>query len=137
MAASAALTVETVATKPFEGQKPGTSGLRKRTKVFMQEHYLENFIQSTFSSLPQDELAGSTLVLGGDGRYHNKEAIQTIVAMALANGVSRVWVGKDGLLSTPAVSAIIREREGGVAYGGVSFCFPSFPFPSLLPQPID
>merc|ERR1740129_1773514 len=104
---------------PFEGQKPGTSGLRKRTSVFMQPSYLENFIQSLFDSLPQDELRGSTLVVSGDGRYHNLVAIQTIIKMAAARGVSRIWVGRDGLLSTPAVSCVIREREGGIAYGGI------------------
>jgi len=111
--------VTTVPSTPFEGQKPGTSGLRKRTSVFMQPSYLENFIQSLFDSLPQDELRGSTLVVSGDGRYHNLVAIQTIIKMAAARGVSRIWVGRDGLLSTPAVSCVIREREGGIAYGGI------------------
>lgn len=108
-----------VATTPFEGQKPGTSGLRKKTTVFQQPHYLENFVQSIFNALPSDELRGCTLVVSGDGRYHNRQAIQTICRMAAANGVARVWVGQDGLLSTPAASAVIREREGGTAYGGI------------------
>lgn len=108
-----------VPTEPFEGQKPGTSGLRKKTKVFVQPHYLENFVQSIFDSLPQEELRGSTLVVSGDGRYHNAVAIQTICKMAAANGVARVWVGVGGLLSTPSASAVIREREGGAAYGGI------------------
>ena len=115
--ASAAVTV--VPTEPIEGQKPGTSGLRKKTKVFQGEKYLENFVQSLFDSLPAGELAGTTLVVSGDGRYHNAAAIQTICRMAAANGVARVWVGRGGLLSTPAASAIIREREGGAAYGGI------------------
>ena len=114
-----AVEVTEVPTTPFDGQKPGTSGLRKKTVVFQQPHYLENFVQSIFDALPADELRGSTLVVSGDGRYHNRQAIQTICRMAAANGVSRVWVGRDGLLSTPAASAVIREREGGVAYGGI------------------
>jgi len=114
-----AVEVTEVPTTPFEGQKPGTSGLRKKTVVFQQPHYLENFVQSIFDALPADELRGCTLVVSGDGRYYNQQAIQTICRMAAANGVSRVWVGRDGLLSTPAASAVIREREGGVAYGGI------------------
>eukprot|EP00884_Botryococcus_braunii_P020827 jgi/Botrbrau1/7428/Bobra.0083s0001.1 len=109
---------QTVETKPFEGQKPGTSGLRKKVKVFAEEHYLANFVQSVFDALPETELAGSTIVVSGDGRYYSKEAIQIIVRMAAANGVGTVWVGKDGLMSTPAVSAVIRNRQGGKAYGG-------------------
>eukprot|EP00744_Colponema_vietnamica_P003892 GILI01005900.1.p2 GENE.GILI01005900.1~~GILI01005900.1.p2 ORF type:complete len:570 (-),score=236.87 GILI01005900.1:144-1853(-) len=108
-----------VPTTPFEGQKPGTSGLRKKVTVFKNGHYLHNFVQSIFNVLPANELAGSTLVVSGDGRYYNKEAIQIIIKMAAANGVGRIWVGKDGLLSTPAVSCVIREREDGVAYGGI------------------
>lgn len=111
--------VTSVPTSPFEGQKPGTSGLRKKTRVFQEPHYLENFVQSLFDSLPPSELSGSTLVVSGDGRFHNRQAIQTICRLAAANGVARVWVGVDGLLSTPAASAVIREREGGVAYGGI------------------
>ncbi|KAL1524892.1 hypothetical protein AB1Y20_019771 [Prymnesium parvum] len=113
------LIVSAVPTKPFEGQKPGTSGLRKKTKVFQQEHYLENFVQSLFDSLPPEELLGSTIVVSGDGRYHNAHAIHTICQLAAANGVGRVWIGVGGLLSTPAASAVIREREGGVAFGGI------------------
>ena len=100
--------VHTVATRPFEGQKPGTSGLRKKVTVFQQPGYLENFVQSVFDCVP--ELRGGTLVLGGDGRYHNDRAIQTIVRLAAANGVAQVIVGRDGLLSTPAVSELIRSR---------------------------
>eukprot|EP00245_Coleochaete_scutata_P001333 TRINITY_DN11640_c0_g1_i1.p1 TRINITY_DN11640_c0_g1~~TRINITY_DN11640_c0_g1_i1.p1 ORF type:complete len:583 (-),score=143.53 TRINITY_DN11640_c0_g1_i1:592-2340(-) len=112
--------VATVATTPFEGQKPGTSGLRKKVKVFQQPNYLHNFVQASFNALPSESVQGSTLVVSGDGRYFSKDAIQIIVKIAAANGVKRVWVGQDGLLSTPAVSAIIRERvtpEGGKAYG--------------------
>lgn len=104
----------TVATKPISGQKPGTSGLRKKTKVFMEPHYLENFVQSIFNAI--DGVAQKTLVIGGDGRYFNAKAIQTIVKMAAANGVTRLIVGQDGLLSTPAASHLIRSHhaDGGI-----------------------
>jgi phosphoglucomutase len=104
----------TIATSPFNDQKPGTSGLRKRVTTFQQPHYLENFVQSIFDSIsaPKD----ATLVLGGDGRYHNKEAIQIILKMAAANGFGRVLVGKDGILSTPAASCVIRKYK---TYGGI------------------
>eukprot|EP01041_Mallomonas_annulata_P007567 gene7567-15514_t len=98
---------------PFNDQKPGTSGLRKKTKAFMTGSYLHNFVQSTFNALlssPGTELSDGALVVGGDGRYYNDVAIQVIIKMAIANGVRRVVVGQNGLLSTPAVSAIIRER---------------------------
>lgn len=106
--------IHTIATEPFEGQRPGTSGLRKRVKVFQQQHYLENFVQSVFDSI--GDFQGETLVVGGDGRYHNLQAIQTILKMAAANGFSRVLVGQDGILSTPAASNIIRKYK---AYGGL------------------
>jgi len=101
-----------VKTAPIEGQKPGTSGLRKKTKEFMREHYLENFVQSSFDAIKATgtNISEGTLLIGGDGRYFNDKAIQTIINMGAANGVKRFWIGKDGLLSTPAVSAIIRER---------------------------
>jgi len=107
------MTIQTVATTPIEGQKPGTSGLRKKTRVFMQPGYLENFVQSVFDAI--DGGAGKTLVVGGDGRYHNRAAIQTILKMAAANGAMRVIVGRNGLLSTPAASHLIRlnETDGG------------------------
>jgi len=106
--------VKTVPTRPIEGQLPGTSGLRKKVAVFQQPGYLENFVQSVFDVLPG--LQGCTLVLGGDGRFHNDRAIQTILRMAAANGVARVIVGRGGLLSTPAASELIRSRG---AYGGL------------------
>ncbi len=108
------MTIQTVPTRPFAGQRPGTSGLRKKVSVFEQAHYLENFVQSLFDILP--ERAGCTLVLGGDGRYLNRAAIQTILRMAAANDVSQVLVGQGGILSTPAVSAVIRKHG---AYGGI------------------
>ena len=95
-------------TVPFDDQRPGTSGLRKAVSVFRQANYLENFIQSAFDCLPG--LEGATLVIGGDGRYYNSAAIQTILQMAAANGVSRAVVGRDGILSTPAASNLIRKR---------------------------
>jgi len=104
---------ETVPCKPFEGQNPGTSGLRKKTRIFMQPGYLESFVQATFNAI--GGVSGKTFVIGGDGRFFNAEAIQTILKMAAANGVARTIVGKDGLLSTPAVSHLIRlnETDGG------------------------
>ena len=103
-----------VATKPFAGQKPGTSGLRKKVKVFSQPGYLENFVQCIFDSLEGQQ--GATLVLGGDGRFFNDVAIQVILRMAAAAGFGRVLVGRDGILSTPAASAVIRKRG---AFGGI------------------
>ncbi|XP_034686946.1 phosphoglucomutase, cytoplasmic [Vitis riparia] len=104
--------VSRVTTSPFDGQKPGTSGLRKKVKVFKQQNYLHNFVQASFNALSQDKIRGMTLVVSGDGRYFSKDAIQIIIKMAAANGVRSVWVGQKGLLSTPAVSAVIRERVG-------------------------
>jgi len=105
---------ETVTTTPFDDQKPGTSGLRKKVRVFQQPHYLENFVQAIFDT--QGDLAQGTLVVGGDGRYHNREAIQVILRMAAANGVARALVGLGGILSTPAVSLLIRKHK---AQGGI------------------
>jgi len=106
--------IHTIATEPFEGQRPGTSGLRKKVRVFQQAHYLENFVQSVFDSI--GDFQGETLVVGGDGRFYNLEAIQIILKMAAANGFSRVLVGQNGILSTPAASNIIRKYN---AYGGL------------------
>uniref|UniRef100_A0A6N2KRM8 phosphoglucomutase (alpha-D-glucose-1,6-bisphosphate-dependent) n=1 Tax=Salix viminalis TaxID=40686 RepID=A0A6N2KRM8_SALVM len=104
--------VSRVETTPFGDQKPGTSGLRKKVKVFKQPNYLHNFVQATFNALTPPKVRGATLVVSGDGRYFSKDAIQIIAKMAAGNGVRRVWVGQNGLLSTPAVSAAIRERVG-------------------------
>lgn len=106
--------VTTVQTQPIEGQKPGTSGLRKKTRVFMQPHYLENYVQSVFTGA--GGVAGKTLVLGGDGRYFNDRACQVVMRMAAAGGAARVIVGQNGILSTPAASNLIRKRgaDGGV-----------------------
>ena len=106
--------VRIVPTTPFEGQKPGTSGLRKKTAVFMEAGYLENFVQSVFDAA--GGLDGKTLTVGGDGRYFNERAIRIILRMAAANGAARVLVGRDGLLSTPAASAVIRKcrTDGGL-----------------------
>ncbi|UCE90004.1 MAG: alpha-D-glucose phosphate-specific phosphoglucomutase [Pseudomonadota bacterium] len=108
------MSIQTVQTSPFADQKPGTSGLRKKVTVFEQANYLENFVQSIFDSVAT--LAGATLVLGGDGRYYNRTAIQTILRIAAANGTARVLVGRGGLLSTPAASALIRKHS---AAGGI------------------
>ncbi len=105
---------QTVVTHTFDGQRPGTSGLRKKVTVFQQPGYLENFVQSIFDVL--GVCSGQTLVLGGDGRFYNDAASQTILKMAAANGFAKVLVGRDGLLSTPAVSCIIRKygANGGI-----------------------
>lgn len=108
------MTIQTVSTQPFEGQKPGTSGLRKKVPTFQQSHYLQNFIQAIFDTL--EDRRGQTLVLGGDGRYFNREAIQIILKMAAANGFGRVLVGRGGILSTPAASCVIRGHR---ALGGI------------------
>lgn len=106
--------IRTVATKPYDDQKPGTSGLRKKVPVFSQEHYAENFIQSIFDALEgyKDQL----LVIGGDGRYYNREVIQKAIRIAVANGFGRIMVGQGGILSTPAASNIIRKYK---AFGGI------------------
>ncbi len=103
----------TVTTAPIAGQKPGTSGLRKKTPVFMGRHYLENFVQSIFDVVG---CAGKTFVLGGDGRYFNDRAAQVILRMAAANGAARVIVGQGAILSTPAASHLIRlnQTDGGI-----------------------
>lgn len=110
----AQLPVRTVQTTPFDDQRPGTSGLRRKVAVFGQPHYLENFVQSVFDTLALP--SGSTLVLGGDGRYFNRAALQVVLRMAAANGIGRMLVGQDGLLSTPAASCVIRKRHsaGGI-----------------------
>jgi phosphoglucomutase len=108
------MNARTVATQAIAGQRPGTSGLRKKVTVFQQAPYLENFVQSIFDSLEGFE--GQTLVLGGDGRFFNDTAIQTIIRMAAANGFGRVLVGQHGILSTPAASCVIRKHA---AFGGI------------------
>lgn len=108
------MNIKIVPTTPFEGQRPGTSGLRKKVTVFEQPRYLENFVQSVFNSL--EDFHGKTLVVGGDGRYFNRKAIQTIIKMAVANGFGELMIGKGGLLSTPATSCIIRKYQ---AFGGL------------------
>ena len=107
------MSIKTVATKPIAGQKPGTSGLRKKTPVFMGPHYLENFVQSIFDVVG---VRGKTFVLGGDGRYFNDRAAQVILRMAAANGAARVIVGQGAILSTPAASHLIRlnQTDGGI-----------------------
>lgn len=108
------LDIKTVATEPFQDQKPGTSGLRKSVRDFQKPHYLENFVQAIFESTGDHR--GKTLVLGGDGRYFNREAIQIILKIAAANGVGTVKVGQGGILSTPATSCVIRKYK---AHGGI------------------
>ncbi len=108
------MSVETIATQPFQDQKPGTSGLRKKVKVFQKPHYLENFVQSVFDT--QRDCAEAPLVVGGDGRYYNRQAIQIILRIAAANGCLRVLLGRGGIFSTPAVSHLIRKHQ---ARGGL------------------
>jgi len=108
------MSVNIVATRPFDDQKPGTSGLRKKVKAFQQAGYLENFVQSTFDSV--NDFSGQTLVVGGDGRYYNRHAIQIILKMAAVNGFGKALVGQGGILSTPAASHIIRKYK---AFGGL------------------
>ena len=103
-----------VTTTPFPDQKPGTSGLRKKVPVFRQPNYVENFVQAILDSIPDRE--GATLVIGGDGRFFNREVVQIAIKMAAANGIGRVLVGRDGLLSTPAASCVIRKHG---AIGGI------------------
>jgi phosphoglucomutase len=110
--------VDAVKTRPYPDQNPGTSGLRKKTRIFMQPHYLENYIQSVFNVLREPargDFSRQLLVVGGDGRYYNRTAIQIILRMAAANGFGRVLVGRDGYMSTPALSAVVRKRA---AFGG-------------------
>ena len=108
------MSVETIASQPFQDQKPGTSGLRKKVKVFEKPHYLENFVQSIFDT--QDGYQNAPLVVGGDGRYYNRQAIQKILRIAAANGCGRVLLGQGGIFSTPAVSHMIRKHG---ACGGI------------------
>ncbi len=106
--------IKTIATTPFEDQRPGTSGLRKKVTEFQTPRYLENFVQAIFDCL--DVFQGETLIVGGDGRYFNREAIQTVAKIALANGFGRLLIGQGGILSTPAASNLIRKHG---AFGGV------------------
>src|SRR6185503_11043252 len=106
--------IRTVETTAYADQKPGTSGLRKKVPVFQQPNYVENFIQSVFDSL--EGFAGQTLVIGGDGRFYNREVVQKAIAMAAANGFGEVTVGQGGILSTPAASNVIRQYK---AFGGI------------------
>ena len=108
------MNIKTVPTNPFDDQRPGTSGLRKKVNVFASPHYLANFVQSIFNVL--ENYQGQTLVVGGDGRYYNREALQTILKMAAANGFGRVMVGRGGILSTPAASCVIRKYR---TFGGI------------------
>ncbi len=108
------MSLRTVPTQPFQEQKPGTSGLRKKVTVFQQPHYLENFVQAIFDSIAAPK--GATLVLGGDGRFYNRHAIQVILKMAAANGFGKVMLGRSGILSTPAASCVIRKYK---TFGGI------------------
>ncbi|KAK9277432.1 hypothetical protein L1049_006975 [Liquidambar formosana] len=104
--------VTRVETKPHEGQKPGTSGLRKKVKVFTQPHYTENFVQSTFNALSTDKVRGATIVVSGDGRYFSKDAIQIIIKMAAANGVRRVGLVKMDCFPLPQYQLLYVKELG-------------------------
>lgn len=108
------MSIEHIGSTPYEGQRPGTSGLRKKVAVFQQPGYLENFVQAIFDALPNPDK--QTLVVGGDGRFHNRAATEIIIRMAAAHGFARVVVGRGGLLSTPAASCVIRKYR---AMGGI------------------
>ncbi|NML61268.1 alpha-D-glucose phosphate-specific phosphoglucomutase [Massilia sp. RP-1-19] len=108
------MTIHTITTAPFAGQRPGTSGLRKKVAEFQQPGYLENFVQAIFNTLV--DCTGQTLVVGGDGRYFNRQAIQVILRMAAAHGIGKVLVGQGGILSTPALSCVVRKHG---AFGGI------------------
>ncbi|EGG10028.1 uncharacterized protein MELLADRAFT_47141 [Melampsora larici-populina 98AG31] len=110
------MSIQTIQTKSFNDQKPGTSGLRKRVKVFEQENYTENFIQATFDAMPSPGVKSSTIVVGGDGRYYSPECIQKIIKLSAGNQVSKLIIGQSGILSTPAASHLIRIRN---AHGGI------------------
>ena len=111
------MSVQRIPTQPIAGMKPGTSGLRKKVAEFAQGHYLDNFVQSVFNAVrPEGGFGEQTLVVGGDGRYWNLEAIQRVLRCAAANGFARVLVGQDGILSTPAASCVIRKHG---AFGGL------------------
>lgn len=107
--------IKTVEMKPFQDQKPGTSGLRKKVTVFQQPHYSESFVTSILLSIPEG-VKGSTLVIAGDGRYWNPEVIQIIAQISAAYGVKKLLIGQNGILSTPAASHVIRKRK---ATGGI------------------
>jgi len=106
--------IQTVATTPYDDQKPGTSGLRKKVPHFQQPNYAENFLQAIFDA--SERAPGATIVIGGDGRFFNADVVRKAIRMAAANGVGKVVVGRNGLLSTPAASNLIRQRK---AAGGI------------------
>lgn len=122
---SVATTVE-VPTAPIAGMKPGTSGLRKKVEVWQgvveeNKYYVENFVQSLLDTAKANNNGKmlDTIIVAGDGRYYNNEAIQIICRVLAGNGVKNIWIPKGGIMSTPAVSAAIRTRDGGAAQGGI------------------
>lgn len=125
---AASATIAEVETAPIAGMKPGTSGLRKKVEVWQgtddeikEKYYVENFIQSLLDTATENNggKVPKTLIVAGDGRYFNNEAIQKICRVLAGNGVENIWVPSSGIMSTPAVSAAIRTREGGSADGGI------------------
>ena len=113
--------IKEIQTKPYDDQKMGTSGLRKKVKVYQQENYIANFIQSVFDSYKPEDYKGKSLIIGGDGRYYNDVAIQLTIKIAVANGIGKIILAENGLMSTPAVSLLIRSQPKGECYGAFIF----------------
>ena len=109
--------IKKVLSTPFTDQNPGTSGLRKKVKIFQQRNYLENFVQSIFNAHNKEEYVDKTLILGGDGRYYTREAIDIIINISFANGIKKVLVPENVIISTPSVSVVIRNTNN--CFGGV------------------
>ena len=109
--------VKIVETKPYTDQKMGTSGLRKKVKIYQQQNYIENFVQSVFNSYKPEDYKGKSLIIGGDGRFYNDVAIQLCIKIGVANGIGKIILAENGLMSTPAVSLLIRSQPKNECYG--------------------
>jgi phosphoglucomutase len=112
-------TIQDIETTPFSDQNPGTSGLRKKVTVYQQKHYIENFTQSIFNAHSNEEYQGKSLVVGGDGRYYNDAAINIIIRVAVANGITKIILAENGIMSTPAMSMLVRVQPQGSCFGAV------------------
>ena len=109
--------IKVVETKPYLDQKMGTSGLRKKVKIYQQPNYIENFVQSVFNSYKPEDYKGKSLIIGGDGRFYNDVAIQLCIKIGVANGIGKIILAENGLMSTPAVSLLIRSQPKNECYG--------------------
>ena len=109
--------IKVVQTKPYLDQKMGTSGLRKKVKIYQQPNYIENFVQSVFNSYKPEDYKGKSLIIGGDGRFYNDVAIQLCIKIGVANGIGKIILAENGLMSTPAVSLLIRSQPKNECYG--------------------